>query len=69
MSKFRIHWASVEDDGCFSCEAANLKAALTESIRHGICSLDWVEAWEDCGDRWKIYNLVGRDRTTKIQFK
>ena len=69
MPQFRVYWVSVENDGCFSCEAADLKNALTESINHGICSLDWTEAWEDCGDHWEIHDLVNRDRGTRTQAK
>ncbi|HEY9748315.1 MAG TPA: hypothetical protein V6C63_06545 [Allocoleopsis sp.] len=61
------HWVNVEDSGCFSCEAETLKDALVESIRQGICSLDWSEAWKDCGDHWEILDLL--DNTTKIMQK
>lgn len=64
MPNFRIHWVNVEDSGCFCYEAETLKDALTESIRQGICSLDWTEAWKDCGEYWEIRDLL--DNTTKI---
>lgn len=58
MHKFRIPWANLEDDGCFTCEAIDYKAALVQAIIEGICSLDWTEVWKDCGDHWEIWDLT-----------
>jgi hypothetical protein len=39
--QFRIYWANDNNAGHFDCEAQSTKDAFIESIRSGICSLEW----------------------------
>lgn len=56
---YRVHWVSVEDDGCFSCQAVSIEDALTKSIQAGVCSVDWSSVWELKSDGWQEVKEFG----------
>lgn len=57
IPNFRVYWANANDSGCHTCQAPDIKGALTEAIQSGINSLDWTQCWQDCGDHWLVTDL------------
>lgn len=69
MHNYRLYWKNGEATDRFDCQAESTKDALTIAIQSDIPSLEWLEIWEDLGDRWRIEDLKSSTFSQRFALK